>query len=100
MAESINETINKDLEILIPTFMDCTCTEIKELENALKLGKLDDASRMGHNIKGSALNYGFLKLAEIGRQIEISGAENDAPRLYHLLEELKDYVERVEVIFE
>ncbi|CCO24715.1 Hpt domain-containing protein [Maridesulfovibrio hydrothermalis] len=99
MAGKITEEISKDLEVLIPGFMDNTYREIKDLETALKCDNLTDVLRIGHNIKGSALNYGFNQLAEIGRGIEISAADKRKRQVYTLLNELKCYAEQVEIIF-
>lgn len=99
MVKNITETINIDLEALIPSFMENTFIEIGELEKVVQTGNIDDAFRMGHNIKGSALNYGFLHLAEIGRNIEIAASDGDMKLVSGLLVELKEYVELVHIEF-
>ncbi|WP_319779735.1 Hpt domain-containing protein [Maridesulfovibrio sp.] len=99
MAGRIVEKIQKDLEGLIPGFMVITEREIEELREALRVGDMKTAARIGHNLKGSALNYGFLHLGNIGRRIESNAALKNVVKVHAELEILKDYVERVEVEF-
>ncbi|NDV23507.1 Hpt domain-containing protein [Desulfovibrio sp. JC022] len=97
MGVKIVERIDSDIQGLIPGFMEITHNEIKELEDALNSGDMTVATRIGHNLKGSALNYGFLQLGSIGRRIETCAALNQPKQLLAELQVLKDYVERVEV---
>ncbi|MFW5498477.1 MULTISPECIES: Hpt domain-containing protein [unclassified Maridesulfovibrio] len=99
MGLKIVERIDKDLQGLIPGFMEITQKEIKDLEQALAIGEMSVAARIGHNIKGSALNYGFVHLGDIGRRIESSAAQNRQKKVQAELKVLRDYVDRVEVIF-
>ncbi|NDV27303.1 Hpt domain-containing protein [Desulfovibrio sp. JC010] len=99
MVVRIVEKIEADLEGLILGFMEITRREIKELSIALESGDMTTAARLGHNIKGSALNYGFLQLGGIGRRIESCAAQNDLIQVRAEFNALKDYVERVEVEF-
>ncbi|WP_320169561.1 Hpt domain-containing protein [Maridesulfovibrio sp.] len=99
MTDRIVETIDADLEVLIPSFMGNTMTEIVGLENALKSADFNMLGLLGHNIKGSALNYGFAVLAEIGRGIELAAGVEDLARIEALIADLKDYIGRVEVRF-
>ena len=99
MGLKIVERIDKDLQGLIPGFMEITHKEINELEQALVEGDMSVAARIGHNLKGSALNYGFVYLGDIGRRIESEAAQNRQKKVQAELELLKDYVDRVEVTF-
>lgn len=95
----IVEKIDADLQVLISEFMEITHREVKALELALNSGDMETVTRIGHNIKGSALNYGFVKLGGIGRKIESYAARNQPESVRAELGALKDYVKRVEVEF-
>ena len=97
MVMKIVEKIEEDLKGLIPGFMEITRKEIIDLAQALDSGDMDTAARIGHNIKGSALNYGFLQLGGIGRRIESCAARKNVEKVHAEFEVLKDYVERVEI---
>ncbi|SME92231.1 Hpt domain-containing protein [Desulfovibrio gilichinskyi] len=100
MANKIKETINSELERLVGRFMRNTDLEIATLVAAFKKSDFLAINRIGHNIKGTALNYGFKHLAEIGRSIEKAGADEDVENIERLLLCLKDYVVCVEIEFE
>jgi len=99
MDVKIVERIDADLQGLVSGFIKITYNEIKDLEDALNAGDMDVAARIGHNLKGSALNYGFSQLGVIGLRIETCAALNKPEEVQVELEVLKDYVERVEVEF-
>ncbi|WP_432736036.1 Hpt domain-containing protein [Maridesulfovibrio sp. FT414] len=99
MADIIIEKIERDLEGLVSAFMENTLEEIAVLEKAMAEADLQTAYRMGHNIKGSALNYGFLHLAEIGRAIEIAAGAGELRQVQQLLDQLRNYVRCVEIVF-
>lgn len=99
MTGVIVEHISEDLEVLIPSFMDNTYAEIALLEGAVDTEDMKTVQRLGHNIKGSALNYGFKNLSEIGRKIEIAAGNEDRGQVLSLLDELRMYVKRVEISF-
>ncbi len=99
MSQRIIETIDSELERLVERFMKNTNLEIATLVEASN--KLDflTINRIGHNMKGTALNYGFKHLADLGRSIEKAGADKDVENIKQLLVSLKDYVARVEIEF-
>ena len=99
MPEKIIEEVSIGLEPLLSKFMEHTASEVAALENIVASGNMAEALRMGHNIKGSALNYGFSILAEIGRNIEISAGNEDMAQLKLLLVDLKKYLKNVEIVF-
>lgn len=79
--------------------MDITHQEIECLRQALDSGDLKSAVRIGHNLKGSALNYGFQNLGAIGRRIEALSIQQNVEGVRTEFEHLKQYVELVEVEF-
>ncbi|WP_415718097.1 Hpt domain-containing protein [Maridesulfovibrio sp.] len=93
----IVEKIDKDLKVLIPGFMEITQQEIEDLRQALDSGDLKSTARIGHNIKGSALNYGFQHLGDIGLRIESQSVQQNIDGVRAEFESLKKYVEQVEV---
>jgi len=95
----IVENIDGDLKGLIPVFMEITHQEIEDLRMALDAGDLETASRIGHNIKGSALNYGFQHLGAIGRRIESKSIQQDFEGVRVEFELLQQYVKQVKVEF-
>ncbi|WP_291327753.1 Hpt domain-containing protein [Desulfovibrio sp. UCD-KL4C] len=100
MSQKIIETIDNELKMLVERFMENTNLEVATLIEASKKSDFLTINRIGHNMKGSALNYGFKHLADLGRSIEKAGANEDVENIKQLLISLKDYVARVEIKFE
>ncbi|OEU68995.1 MAG: hypothetical protein BA863_09400, partial [Desulfovibrio sp. S3730MH75] len=92
MTKKKTEIIDIDLKELIPNFISNTELEIKVLEEALASNDMSTINRVGHNIKGSALNYGFVKLAEIGKGLERAGADNDTAKVESVLVLFREYL--------
>ncbi|MBI9110370.1 Hpt domain-containing protein [Maridesulfovibrio ferrireducens] len=100
MSKNITEIIDSELKELVSNFMINTDLEIAALDAAFKKSDLATINRLGHNMKGSALNYGFIILAELGRSLERAALDEDIINIDQLLVQLKDYVARVEIVFE
>jgi HPt (histidine-containing phosphotransfer) domain-containing protein len=93
------EKIDCELEPLIEKFMKNSWSDFEIMQNAYSKKNYTEIQRIGHNIKGSSLNYGFLLMGELGRKIEISAAGENDVELEGLLNVFKDYLENVVVEF-
>ncbi|MBF0610835.1 MAG: Hpt domain-containing protein [Magnetococcales bacterium] len=97
--EKIKVTIDSDLEDLIPGYIENRHKDIASLEAALAQGDLEVAKVLGHRMKGSGAGYGFDQITEIGRAMELAAKNQDLAEVRHQLEALRDYMQRVEVVF-
>ncbi|WP_031483454.1 Hpt domain-containing protein [Maridesulfovibrio frigidus] len=100
MIRKNTENIDIDLKELIPGFISNTELEIKALEEAVVNNDMITVNRIGHNIKGTALNYGFVSLAEIGKGLERASDVNDVEKVGALLSWFREYFLTLEIIFE
>lgn len=92
--------IDKDLEDIVPMFLDAISENIAELNDALSKDNFEQIARVGHNMKGSGGGYGFDKISIIGSQIEQAGKNRNKEPIPGLLSELSDYMQRVEIIYQ
>lgn len=92
--------IDKDLEDIVPMFLDSISENISELNGALAQDNFEQIARIGHNMKGSGGGYGFERISVIGSQIEQAGKTRIKEPIPGLLSELSDYLERVEIIYQ
>ena len=99
MSEKIHVEVMKDLEALIPRFLDRRHTEIEAFRAQLAAGDFESLRLGGHSLKGSGGGYGFQQLTSIGGAIEIAAKAKDAAAIAPLLAEYADYMQRVEVTF-
>ncbi|WP_161598337.1 Hpt domain-containing protein [Pseudodesulfovibrio senegalensis] len=98
--DKIIEIIDGDLAPIIPRFMDNSKRELEAMLQALEAGEYETLSRLGHNTKGAGFGYGFMGMGEIGRTIEQSAKENDEQACRTAADELRHYLECVEVQYQ
>ena len=99
MSDKIHVTVMKDLESLIPRFLDRRHKEIVAFRAQLAAGDFEALRLGGHSLKGSGGGYGFQQLTNIGAAIEIAAKAKDAAAIEPLLAQYADYMLRVEVTY-
>ena len=92
--------VDSDLEELIPGFLENRKKDLISLIEALKNKNYPGMQSTGHSLKGVGGGYGFAQLSELGAQIENSAKASDSEALAQHIQQLGDYLERVEVVFE
>ena len=99
MTEKIIAQVNKDLEPLIPRYLDRRHKEIETFRAQLAAADFEALRIGGHSLKGSGGGYGFPDLTRIGGAIETAANAGDTAAIEALLAEYADYMQRVEVTF-
>lgn len=92
--------IDPDLEEIIPRFMEIRQEDMEQISEALDRGDFDKIRRIGHSMKGAGGSYGFGGVSKIGAAIEIAAKENKPGELKKLVQELADYLENIEIVFD
>ncbi len=85
---------------LIPNFLKNRAQDIKEVEDSLKRKDFETIERLGHSMKGSGSIYGFDGVSELGKKIESYAKKGNSEEIKNSLSELKDYLNRVEIVGE
>jgi HPt (histidine-containing phosphotransfer) domain-containing protein len=67
------------LRELIEIFLQDTPTRLKELDAALAASDAATVTRAAHSIKGSAGNFGAMRLSELAHRIELLGKAANLP---------------------
>lgn len=99
MTEKIIVQVSKDIEVLVPRYLERRRKEIDTFRTALA-GQDFEALRVGgHSLKGSGGGYGFDTLTLIGGRIEKAAQQKDAATIDAALMEYADYMARLEVTF-
>jgi len=93
-------SIDKDLEDLVPGYIETRRREVPGLFAFHSAGDLESLRKAGHKLAGSGGGYGFDRLSELGRQVETLAGAGDAAGVAARLEELRDYVENLEIVYE
>ncbi|MCE9598966.1 MAG: Hpt domain-containing protein [Spirochaetia bacterium] len=89
--------IEKDLEDLIPGYVANVKTYVKDMTAQVAAGEFEPIARTAHNIKGSGGGYGFMKITEIGAQLETAAKANNVESIKSLLAQLESYVANVKI---
>ena len=92
--------IDRDLQDLIPGYLENRRGEVTALREALSRGDFETLRVTGHGMKGSGGGYGFDRITEIGQAIEQAARNNHADIIRENLDLLSDYLDRLEVCYE
>ena len=77
------------VEELVTTFLDEATSMLAELKSAADSGEQDTFRRAAHSLKSNANIFGAHKLAELARQMEISGLKPEPAQIDVLNAEFK-----------
>ncbi len=91
--------IDEDLEDLIPGFLQNRHTDIKAMRDSLEKDDFESIRIMGHSMKGAGGGYGFDKITDIGSDIETAANNKNKTIINKNIDELEDYIDRVDLIF-
>ncbi len=92
--------IDKELEDLIPGYIENRYKDIRTIENLLEIQGYEDIRIIGHSMKGSGGGYGFERITEIGRSIEQAAKENNDEEIRRQVKNLTSYIKEVEIVYE
>lgn len=92
--------VDRDLEEIIPPFLKNREEDILRLNKALLESDFSTIKFLGHNMKGSGSGYGFHEVSRLGEALEKGAKEEDLILIKSLLIELKEYMEKVQIIYE
>lgn len=100
IENKITVSVDPDLEDLIPGFLENRTSDRKKLVEALAASDMQSIQSIGHNLKGLGGGYGFEQMSKLGANIEAAAKEQDSGTIASLIDQLAEYLERIEVIYE
>jgi HPt (histidine-containing phosphotransfer) domain-containing protein len=95
--EKIIIQVDPDLEELIPGFLENRNSDVEKLRSALDDNDFENLRSIGHSIKGVGGGYGFDLMSELGADIESAAKESNADEIREKINQLDDYLQRVEI---
>ena len=98
--DSIKISVDADLEDLIPGFLENRAGDVEKLKAAQADNDLPSIQSIGHNLKGVGGGYGFEMMSQLGADIEMAARSGDSEAIPPLIEQLADYLEKIEVVYE
>jgi HPt (histidine-containing phosphotransfer) domain-containing protein len=97
MAEPIIVKIDRELEVLVPRFLDNCRRDIRLIDTTLAKNDLDTARRIGHSLKGVGGGYGFAEITRLGAAIEAAAREGDGLRAAAAASALDAYLDALQI---
>lgn len=91
--------VSKELEDIMPLFLDTVSKNISSIHDALQFGDFETVQTLGHRMKGAGRGYGFDRVTELGREIESAAKERNAARCRFFTEELSQLMENTDIVF-
>jgi PAS domain S-box-containing protein len=99
-AEKIAITLDKELEELIPGFLENRRQDLITIKVAIDAGDYDTIKNLGHTVKGIGGGYGFPYLTEWGKLVEQAAMEQNASGIGNLAQALTHYLDHLDLDFE
>ena len=87
--------VHPDIADLVPGFLAHRREHLRTMEGALRAGDLETLRRHGHDLKGCAPGYGFVRLGGFGEAIELFATEGQLDALRSALTSLSEYLDSV-----
>jgi CheY-like chemotaxis protein len=98
-ATTTRVNVDRDIESLIPTFLDNRATDIVKLKTAITDQDTAAIKKLGHILKGIGGGYGFDFITDIGRDIENAGRQGDIVKTEKLTVQMEEMLKNLEIIF-
>jgi histidine phosphotransfer protein HptB len=97
MADPIVVKIDRELEGLVPRFLDNCRRDIGLIESTLAKNDLDTARKIGHSLKGVGGGYGFAEITRYGAAIEEAAKAGDGLSAAAAASALEAYLDALQV---
>ena len=98
--ESVTVIVAKDLEDLIPTFMNNRRKEVDALRVALAAADFEQLRQLGHRMKGVGNSYGFARISVFGKYVEDGARSGDRALLESTIARYGDFLSKVQITYE
>ena len=93
-------SIDKDLEDLIPGYLENRRRDIASIEEALRKNDFETIRILGHSMKGSGGGYGFAAITEIGKRIEEAAKKMEKEEIGRQIAALSEYITSINIVYE
>jgi HPt (histidine-containing phosphotransfer) domain-containing protein len=80
---------------LLPKFLDHRRRDVATIRTALDVGDFEAIRRIGHNMRGNGLSYGFPGISAIGERLETEASVRNAPGVLEQLAALEAALARI-----
>ncbi|MDH5762520.1 MAG: Hpt domain-containing protein [Nitrospinota bacterium] len=99
-SDKIRVRVDPDLQDLIPGYLENRARDLLKYQENLEKNDFDAIAILGHSMKGSGGGYGFNGLSNIGRAIEKAAKNNDKDSVQQSINDLTDYLNKLEILYD
>jgi PAS domain S-box-containing protein len=92
--------IDRELEELIPEFLENIRKNTEDIKALLEKGKTSDVRIIGHSMKGSGGSYGFEEITKLGEEIENAAKKDNKEEIARLNDQLAEYLASVKIVLQ
>ena len=89
--------VDPDIADMVPRFLENRSRDVARLREALGRADAEAVRAIGHTLNGVGGGYGFPAISEFGARIEEAGAARQTDTAARVVDELADYLARVQV---
>jgi len=91
--------LNKDLQDLIPGYIDNRYLDLHQISSYLKLKDFESIELIGHRMKGSGSGYGLDTVSRLGKKLATAAAFEQSSIIEDVVKELTVYLEQIDIIY-
>ena len=99
MANEYLVELDKDLEELIPSFVENRKKEVLELVEFCRNNNIDELKRIGHRLAGTAGSYGFDTIGKFGVELEAAAKANKIDIATEIVEKYKVFLAKMILVY-
>lgn len=89
--------VERDLEMLIPGFMENRQVDIDQLKTLLAAADLVEIRALAHGLKGTGGAYGFDELSLVGSELERAALADEKEAIQTAIERYQHYIDNVQI---
>lgn len=98
--EKIIVKISNEIRELIPEYLKNRRDNVASIRESLEDNNFESIQTLGHMMKGSGESFGFDQITAIGESIERAAKEKSSSAVRKSVDDLSDFLDRLEVIYE
>lgn len=92
--------IDEDLQDLVPGYIESRRSELSNIDDKLKGNDFKYLREMAHDWHGTGASYGIPIISEIGEKLSKAAKAENKAEIQRLGEQLKKYLERVDISYD
>ena len=100
MGDKVKVTLDRDIEELIPHFLESRSKDIVLITSSIDTDDFKAIEGVAHKLSGNAGSYGFTALGLIGKTMETAAKEKDMDTIKNEFKKMKEYLSNLEISYE